>query len=109
MNQRLENLRNKVRNREYKKYHLEKVPNFVEEFDKEKKLDELNWALYGLLDGIHQIAWQIYPFLPNTSLEIAKALNIKGLLKEIPLEKDSWVNIKSGTKIKKGKSLFPRI
>ena len=35
MNQRLKNLRNKVRNREYKKYHLEKVPNFVEQFDKE--------------------------------------------------------------------------
>ncbi len=40
MNQRLENLRNKVRNREYKKYHLQAAPNFVEEFDKEK----LTWT-----------------------------------------------------------------
>ncbi|MDP2930438.1 MAG: methionine--tRNA ligase, partial [bacterium] len=28
---------------------------------KEGKQEELNWALYGLLDSLHQIAWQIYP------------------------------------------------
>ncbi|MBU3965671.1 methionine--tRNA ligase [Patescibacteria group bacterium] len=73
------------------------------------KTEELNWALYGLLDGIHQVAWQIYPFIPETSLKIAEALDIKGLLKKSPNYKDSWINIKPGTKIKKGAVLFPRL
>jgi len=76
---------------------------------KEKKQEELNWVLYGLLDSLHQIAWQIYPFLPDTSKKIALALDIKKLLVESPLNKDSWTNIKPGTKIKNPGSLFPRI
>lgn len=95
--------------------------NFISEADryieKEKpwelfekgKIKELNWALYGLLDAIHQIAWQIYPFLPETSLKIAEALSIQGLLKENPQDKDSLINIKPGLKLKKLDSLFPRI
>ncbi len=78
------------------------------ELKKQEEKEELNWILYGLLDSIHQIAWQIYPFLPGTALKIAKALSIKGLLVENPNYKDSWVNIKPGTKIKKLESLFPR-
>ena len=78
------------------------------ELAKKEKSKELNWVLYGLLDSIHQIAWQIYPFLPQTSLKIAKALNIKGLLVRNLNYKDSWVNIKSGTRIKKLESLFPK-
>jgi len=76
---------------------------------KEKKQEELNWVLYGLLDSLHQIAWQIYPFLPDTSKKIALALDIKKLLVESPLNKDSWTNIKPGTKIKNSGPLFPRI
>ena len=79
------------------------------ELAKKGKSKELNWVLYGLLDSIHQIAWQIYPFLPQTSLKIAKVLNIKGLLVKNPDYKDSWINIKQGAKIGKSKVLFPRI
>lgn len=70
---------------------------------------EFDWVIYGLLDSIHQIAWQINPFLPKTSRSIAKILNIKGLLSDNPIFKDSWTNIKPGTKIKTAKPLFPRI
>lgn len=70
---------------------------------------EFNWVLYGLLDSLHQIAWQIAPFLPDTSKAIAQILDIKGLLKQTPNYKDSWTNIKPGTKIKSAKPLFPRI
>jgi methionyl-tRNA synthetase len=73
------------------------------------RVKELNWVLYGLLDAIHQIAWQIYIFMPETALKIAKSLEIKKLLVKNPNYKDSWINIKSGIKIKKGKPLFPRI
>ncbi|MBU4351005.1 methionine--tRNA ligase [Candidatus Parcubacteria bacterium] len=79
------------------------------EMAKQGKTEELNWVLYGLLDSLHQVAWQIYPFLPETSQKIAKSLGIKGLLVENPLSKNSWVNIKSGTAIKKPAALFPKI
>lgn len=74
-----------------------------------KDKGKLNYVLYGLLDSIHQLAWMLYPFLPSTSIKIAKALQIKGLLKESPNDKDSWTNIRFGSKIKSLKSLFPRI
>ena len=78
------------------------------ELAKENK-EKFNWVIYGLLDSIHQIAWQIYPFLPTTSQKIAEQLNIKRLLAKNPQNKDSWTNLKPGTKIKTGKPLFPRI
>ncbi len=88
------------------KYIDEKKPW---ELAKKGKTEELNQVLYGLLDSIHQIGWQIYPFLPDTSVKIAKALDLKGLLKKTPLDKDSWTNVKFGTKIKLSRPLFPRL
>ncbi len=76
---------------------------------KEGKKEELNWVLYGLLDALHQLAWQVYIFIPDTALEIAKSLKIEKLLGKNPNYKDSWTNIKSGTRIKKEKLLFPKI
>jgi methionyl-tRNA synthetase len=75
----------------------------------EDKGEELSWVLYGLLDAIHQLTWQIYVFLPETAVKIAKALEIKGLLAESPQNKDSWTNIKSGAQLGKLESLFPRL
>jgi len=69
----------------------------------------VNWILYGLADGLHQVAWQIYQFMPETSEKIAKIFDIKPLLVENPQVKNSWTNIKPGTKISFEKSLFPRI
>lgn len=79
------------------------------ELAKQKKTEELNWVLYGLLDALCQIAWMINPFLPETSQKIAKALNIKSLLKENPNYKNSYTNIKQGEKIRSIEPLFPRI
>jgi len=76
---------------------------------KEGKIEELNWVLYGLLDAIHQISWQIFAFLPNTALRIAETLRSEKLLVKNPNYKDSWTNIKPGTKIKKIKASFPKV
>ncbi len=76
---------------------------------KQGKTEELNWVLYGLLDALCQIAWQVNVFLPETSLKIAKALGMKKLLAKNPQYRDSFVGIKPGAKIKKGEALFPRI
>jgi len=99
---------------------LESIWKFIKEVDKyidqnkpwelaKKDKKEFNWVLYGLLDSIHQLAWQIYPFMQNTARQIAKRLKIKKLLVKNPLNKDSWTNIESGIKIKTEKPLFPRI
>jgi len=79
------------------------------ELVKTDRTEELNWVLYGLLDSIHQIAWMINPFLPETSIKIAKALNIKLLLSDCPNHKDSYTNIKQGESISPIESLFPRV
>jgi len=76
---------------------------------KQGKAKQLNWVLYGLLDAIHQIAWQVYIFMPDTSKKIAEILKIEKLLKENPLNKDSWTNIRSGIQLKKSESLFPKL
>lgn len=99
---------------------LEGIWKFITEADKyidqnrpwelarrDKKL--LNWVLYGLLDAIHQIAWQIYPFMPDTAREIGKRLGIKEILVKDPLYKGSWTNIKPKTGVKSGSPLFPRL
>jgi len=99
---------------------LESIWKFIAEADKyinqtkpwelaKKNRKEFNWIIYGLLDSIHQIAWQIYPFMPQTSIEIAKQLGLEKLLIQTPLYKDSWTNIKPGTKIEFKQPLFPRI
>jgi methionyl-tRNA synthetase len=74
-----------------------------------KDLKEFNWVVYGLLDSIHQIAWQIYPFLPETAQKIARILNLEKLLIANPTAKDSWINIKPGTRVEPGEPLFPRL
>jgi len=74
---------------------------------KDKK--KFNWIIYGLLDSLHQLAWMTYPFLPDSSLKIARALQIKGLLEKKPSDKQSWTNLQPGTKIKLEKPLFPRL
>lgn len=73
------------------------------------KTEELNWVLYGLLDAIHQLSWQIYPFMPETALKVAQTLKIEKLLSSNPLNKDSWTNIQSGIEIEKIESLFPKL
>ena len=93
---------------------LESIWKYITEADKyinetkpwelaEKNKKEFNWVVYGGLDSIYQIAWQIYTFLPETSIKIAQRLNINKLLVNNPLYKDSWTNIKQGTKIKSKK------
>ncbi|HUW21247.1 MAG TPA: methionine--tRNA ligase [Candidatus Bathyarchaeia archaeon] len=99
---------------------LESIWKFISEADRyidenrpwelaKKDKKKFNWVIYGLLDSLHQVAWQIYPFLPETSLEIADRLGINKLLAVNPLNKDSWTNLKPGTKITFKKPLFPRI
>ena len=79
------------------------------ELSKKNKKEELAWVIYGLCDAVHQLAWQILPFLPETAGSIAETFDIRGVLKENPQHKDSFSNIASHTKINSKKPLFPRL
>ena len=71
--------------------------------------EKFNWIIYGLLDSLHQIAWQIYPFMPETSLKIAKVLKIEKLLLKNPNYKDSWTNVKPDTTLYETGILYPKL
>jgi methionyl-tRNA synthetase len=92
---------------------IHKVDKYIDEnrpweLAKQGKQKEINWVVYGLLDVLKDIAWLIYPFMPQTANQIVKALNLKEITAK-SVYKDSWANIKPGTKIKKIKPLFPRL
>jgi methionyl-tRNA synthetase len=72
-------------------------------------MKKLNWVLYGLVDSLHQVAWQIYPFLPETAVKIGKILGVEALTVNNPNSKDSWTNLPPGRSIHIDKPLFPRI
>jgi len=56
------------------------------------------------------VAIYLYPFMPSTAENIWEQLNIEGKLKDAGLDiAGKWGILKPGTKIKKGKALFPRI
>lgn len=93
--------------------HISTVDKYIEmnkpwELNKTDKT-KLCYVILGLLGSLHQIAWMLYPFLPETSVEIAKVLKLEDLLKDTPYKKDSRIKLKPGTRIEKIKPLFPRI
>jgi len=86
------------------KYIEETKPWKLAKINKEK----LSYVVYGLVDALYNIAWMIYPFLPETSQKIAECLKIDGLLKEYPIEEDKLPCIRDGTKITSPGILFPK-
>ncbi len=97
------------------------IINGFKEIDKdinEKKPWELprnnditNHIFYSYLENLRILAFLLFPFLPETADKIFEQL---GLNPKEEKEKDfnetiKWGGLQSGTKIKKGKPLFPRI
>ena len=68
-----------------------------------KKIEELKWFLFSLLEGIKIIAVYIYPFMPQVCSSILTQLGKE----EISLESTKWK--KEGFCVQKGLPLFPRI
>lgn len=67
--------------------------------------------IYIMLERIRHIGWWLVPFLPETSNEIFRqlGLNPEEEKKKKFKEAIKWGGLKSGTQIKKGSSLFPKI
>ena len=77
---------------------------------KTKNIDKLSSVLYALAEALRIVAIYLFPFIPSAAEEIWRQLNIQEKLENIRLdEKGKWGLLKSGTKINKGKALFPRI
>lgn len=74
---------------------------------KEGNKDRLDTVLYNLTESIRIIATLISPFMENTAKEI---FNQIGFSHKIDWEEvKEWGIIKAGTKVNKGKVLFPRM
>ncbi|MGB2706313.1 MAG: methionine--tRNA ligase [Candidatus Omnitrophota bacterium] len=78
--------------------------------------ESLSAVMYELIQAIGIIAVVIYSFMPDTARKMWKQLGMKSDIASVKLyianvkEKEKfWGIIPSGTKIRKGKPLFPRI
>jgi methionyl-tRNA synthetase len=77
---------------------------------KTKNIDKLSGVLYALAEALRIVAIYLYPFMPSAAEEIWRQLNIEEKVENIRLdEKGKWGLLRPGTKINKGKALFPRI
>ena len=74
---------------------------------REDKKDRLDTVLYNLTESIRIIAFLLNPFMENTSKEILKQIGYKD--KVVFNDTSQWGKILAGTKVEKGKVLFPRL
>jgi len=90
---------------------LKKIDIYIEE-NKPWELSQrdekrLKQVLYNLLETLRQLAWMLYPLMPQTSILILEKLGLKNEFKKSFKKAQKW-----GTavgKIRKGKNLFPKI
>ncbi|MBH0209691.1 MAG: methionine--tRNA ligase, partial [Nitrospira sp.] len=74
------------------------------------KRAELNAVLYTATECLRILSLFIYPFMPDTAKNIAAQLGVAIDFGAPILSKEvTWGELRSGTKIRKGNSLFPRI
>lgn len=74
---------------------------------KEKKTEELKDMMYDLYEVLRVVSVSLWPFLPETSGNILSQLGLTE--KELSLKDLRSSTTKAGTKVNKGKPLFPRI
>ncbi len=73
---------------------------------KENKREELGNVLYNLLETLRLVAVLLYPFMPVKMDEMLSQLGVEST----PTVKDvAWGVLVPGTKVKKGKPLFPKL
>ncbi|MDD5475870.1 MAG: methionine--tRNA ligase, partial [Syntrophales bacterium] len=72
----------------------------------ESKAERLNTVMYNVLEALRFIAVVLFPFMPDTSVEILRRLGMHG----IPVLENvrSWGELAPGSSLEKGDALFPR-
>lgn len=77
---------------------------------KEKKESELSSIVYGLMEVLRIVAVAISPFMPVKSREMWEQMGIASDFSSVNFSNiEEWGLFPAGTRVKKGKPLFPRI
>jgi methionyl-tRNA synthetase len=71
--------------------------------------NRLETVLYNLLETLRIVALYIFPFMPRTAERIWERLGIEEKIYNQKIDEAERGRLKSGTRIKTGKPLFPRI
>jgi len=75
--------------------------------DKEQKVDRLNTVLYNLSESLRIISVLIKPFMDKTSDEIRRQLGLEDQARWE--DSKEWGLLPAGTRVNKGKIIFPRL
>lgn len=76
---------------------------------KEKRQEELATVIYNILEGLRIIALLLSPFMPEKAQEMWDQLGIEAKVEEASMDELRWGGLKPGTRVKKGRPLFPRL
>jgi methionyl-tRNA synthetase len=78
---------------------------------KEKDKERLSNILYTLAESLYRLAYYLFPFMPSTAEEMWRQLGKMPDIANLRFENlGGWGSLNlSGTRIQKGKALFPRI
>jgi methionyl-tRNA synthetase len=77
---------------------------------KQKRIDHISNMLYTLVEVLRVVSIAAYPVMPQAAVNMWQQLGMEGDLTRVKFsDLKKWGLIKPGTKINKGKPLFPRI
>jgi methionyl-tRNA synthetase len=76
---------------------------------KKENSGRLDTVLFNMAESLRIIAVLVYPFMPSKSLEMLSQLGIEKKAEDIKISDIEWGSIKTGSGIKKGSPLFPRL
>jgi len=77
---------------------------------KDKRTERLKEILYNIVEALRMVTIALSPFMPETAGKIWEQMGLSRESKAYTYEDASkWALTKDGTKVKKGKPLFPRI
>ena len=91
---------------DYANRYIERTAPWKLEKTDRKRLETV---LYNLLETLRVVSFYILPFMPQTAERIWERLGMEEKIYNQKIEEAQWGRLKSGTKIKAGKPLFPRI
>jgi len=91
-----------------------KVERVVSRGDKRIYFGELPEIMYEMLEILRNLAYMVYPFMPETAGKILYQLGMKkeSKISETTLEYErikQWGGLEQGTKLKLGEPLFPKV
>jgi methionyl-tRNA synthetase len=88
---------------------LDKIIDEEKPWIKFKEGKDVSGVLYELAEGLRHLGLALLPIIPETAEKILNSLGIENVDRLNLAEEKEWGRLKSGTKVKKPESLFPRL